>query len=579
MSKKWELACVAELSFFSLFPNINPIILQLLYNRGIKDGDAINKFLHPSFEKDLHDPFLFNDMKKVAVRILRAIKEKEKILVYGDYDADGVSSSVLMVTLLQALGGTVGIYIPHREIEGYGLGVTGVDYVISNSYKLVITVDCGISNKQEVKNLQNAGVDVIVTDHHSEPIELPDSFAIINPQIHTDGYPFNKLAGVGVAFKVAQGVLRYAKEQSIDFHTKEFLELGGYDGLQKWLLDVVSIGTVADCMPLLDENRVLVKYGLRVIGKTKRIGLEALMRCANINLAEMKTYNIGFQIAPRINAAGRLDHANVAYELLMSKDQSRANELALQLDRTNIERQEMTERILSEIKAQISRNTSASVVCAVGSDWLAGVVGLVAGKLIEYYNKPVIVMTRSKGNISGSGRSLQLFDMIGALQKLDRYFSAYGGHKMACGFTLKDNDSLDSFVSEINDIARKAFDGVDLTPVVKVDRVAKFSEIDFDLIKNLEELEPFGYGNPEPIFRFDDVEVMDVSGMGKMGAHLRFSLRQSGLIKNGVAFGVGQRWGDKIKKGDKIDIVSTISINRWNGNTEIQLKLIDIGFK
>jgi single-stranded-DNA-specific exonuclease len=577
-AKKWELAAPITAAFEKEHPEFDSIVLQLLHNRNLTEKEDIQRFLYPDFEQHLHDPFIFVEMEKAVDRIIGAIERGEKILIYGDYDADGVSSSTLMVSSLRMLGADVDVYIPHREIEGYGLGEKSVAHIIEQQFCLVITVDCAISNKVEVEQLQEKGIDVIVTDHHSEPRELPNAYALINPQLSRESYPFKKLAGVGVAYKVMQALFAMLEKRGIYLNSTEFEKYGGYAGYIKWLLDVVSLGTVADCMPLLDENRVFIKYGLKVLAKTRRLGLRELMNHAGITPHDVQTYHIGFQIAPRINAAGRLDHANVAYELLMSEDTQHACDLSEQLNETNKERQYVTEEILQEIKAMIPTSTDDSVILARGADWQGGVVGLVAGKLVEHYNKPVMVMTEAKGEISGSGRSLPAFNMVGALQEIDHLFSAYGGHKMACGFTLKDNAFFDEFKTEMNKLAAAAMKDADMTPIVQVDSEVTLAQVDWDLLGHIDLFRPFGYGNSEPNFIIRGLEVHDFGIIGRADKHLRLTFRDGRTFRKAIAFGFGPTWGHQLQKGDTVDIVCNLSVNEWNGNREIQLKLVDMKF-
>lgn len=578
MLKKWERSAKMDDGFAKQFPEIHPVVLQLLFNRGLTEEQDINNFLYPEFDKNLHDPYIFKNMIKSCDRIIDAVQSGQKILVYGDYDADGVSSSVLLVSALQALGGKVGIYIPHREVEGYGLSKKGIAHIIEEKYNLVITVDCAISNKDEVAEIQSHGIDVIVTDHHAEPLEVPEAYALINPQLSSEDYPFKKLAGVGVAFKVVQGLFKRLNEKNLLLNQEYFDEFGGYEGYEKWLLDLVSIGTVADCMPLLDENRVFVKYGLVVLRKTKRTGLRELITHSGINIADLQTYHIGFQIAPRINAAGRLDHANVAYELLMSDKSEHACELSIALNETNTERQKMTELIMKEARLAADKIETKNLVIALGDEWLGGIVGLVAGRLVDRFNKPVFVLTKSKGNISGSGRSLPAFNMIEALQKLDDYLQAYGGHKLACGFTIKDNEMFDEFVQKIDKIAGEQMAGKDLTPIINVDTEMSLADCNWELVEQLELFEPFGYGNSEPIFMAKGLHVKDCAVIGRDDKHMRFSFEQDGVIRKAVAFGFGKVWSGQIRVGDTVDVVCNVGTNEWNGNREIQLKLVDMKF-
>ena len=336
MDKIWQVAESLKQKDFDKFPEINPIVLQLLFNRSINNQKRIDQFLNPDYGENLHDPFLFSEMTKAVKRILTAVEKKEKIVVYGDYDADGVCSSTVLAELLRELGDTPEVYIPFRETEGYGLNEEAAKKLAKKGAQLLITVDCGISNKKEVELLKKAGVDVIITDHHHEPLETPEALAILNPNLEKEKYPFKSLTGCGVAFKLAQAIIQKHKDYKVNQ-----LE----EGFEKWLLDVVAIGTIADLQPLLDENRVLVKYGLVVLQKTKRLGLLKLIEKMSKNLTQIDERVVGWQIAPRINAAGRLNHASSAFELLMTDEATQAENLAQELNQTNQERQQITEKM------------------------------------------------------------------------------------------------------------------------------------------------------------------------------------------------------------------------------------------
>lgn len=580
MEKRWELKNVIPQDFINTFPEIDPIILQLLYNRDLTSQEQMDSFLSPDFMKDLHDPFIFKDMEKAVARIIKALDNNESILVYGDYDADGVSSSVLVVSTLKALGGNVNIYIPHREIEGYGLTPVSVKEILKHNYDLLITVDCGISNKDEVEELQKHGVDIIVTDHHAEPLRIPEAYALINPQLSRENYPYKKLAGVGVAYKTMQALLKTLEQQDKYYDKDELDKYSGYKGLEKWLLDLVAIGTVTDCMPLVDENRVLVKYGLLVMQKTKRVGLKSLIAHANSSLDSVNTYTIGFQIGPRINAAGRVDHANIAYNLLITDDFDEAETLSNTLNETNIARQKLTEEMVRDIEVEMEEQKDNSILFAYREDWMMGVVGLVAGRVSEKYNKPVFLMTTTHGTIGGSGRSIREFNMIDALQEVDDLFDKYGGHKQACGFTLKNAGLIDEFKTRVGQLANKALEGKDTRPVLSIDTELSIEDTIWKLVESVESFMPFGSGNPKPLFLIKNVEIAKMQLVGSTKNHIRLLVKgeNSHTMRKAIAFGIGNTWGSQLAVGDKVDIVTQIGFNEWNGNREIQLTIQDLRF-
>ncbi|MBI3290653.1 single-stranded-DNA-specific exonuclease RecJ, partial [Candidatus Falkowbacteria bacterium] len=489
MDKIWQVAPAVQKEISDKFPEINPIVLQLLINREINTQEKIDSFLNTDYGQDLHDPFLFQDMQKAVARILKAIENKEKIVVYGDYDADGVCSSVIMVESLKALGGEVEIYIPYRETEGYGLNEKAVAELARKGTGLVITVDCGIANKNEVKTLTDKKVDVIITDHHQELAKPPKAFAIINPNVKKEKYPFKGLTGAGIAFKVAQALVK---------------EHSGYKvnqlqaGWEKWLLDIAAIGTVADMQPILDENRVIVKYGLIVLQKTKRLGLHHLFKSMRSDLGDADEKTIGWQIAPRLNAAGRLNHASSAYQLLITGAEKEAKALAAELAQTNTKRQELTERIKAESKNIIGEDTKQKLLSVVGDNWPTGVLGLVSGRLTDEFNRPSLVISKYRGEIIGSGRSIPEFNIVKALEKCDQYLSRYGGHPQACGFTLKDEVSLNGFVDKMKKLAEIDLSGKEISPRLDIDAEIELENVNWELFVSLEKFTPYGEKNPKP---------------------------------------------------------------------------------
>jgi len=433
MKKKWIIENPVSQETLDSNKDLHPIVVQLLCNRGVCDAKSIATFLHPDYAKDTHDPFFFLFIQKVVERIYTAIENNEKIIVHGDYDADGVCSSAIMVSVIQKLGGDVDVYIPHREKEGYGVNKNTIDHLIINhKVQLIITVDCGTANIEPIEYAQEKGVDVIITDHHHVSEITPKSFALINPQNSHDTYPFGSLCGAGVAFKVAQAL--YITERK-----KENPKLE--EGYDKWLLDLVAVATISDMMELTDENRALVKYGLVVLKKTKRKGLQQLMEKAGIweyGERDITPIDVGFVIGPRLNAAGRMDHANSAYVLLMEDDEVRVGELVEEIETTNRDRKEATTKMVAQAYDLIGDQKDDSYVIFVYSHgWPVGLVGLVAGKILQETGKPVVVATQLEDRIAGSGRSVPQFNMAEFLEEYKDQFTTAGGHAMACGFSIE----------------------------------------------------------------------------------------------------------------------------------------------
>jgi single-stranded-DNA-specific exonuclease len=560
---RWKISEKINKEFVTKYPDIDPVILQLLHNRNIESKEEIDSFLNSKYE-DLHDPFLFNDMEKLVSRVKKTVELNEIVYVYGDYDADGVCSSILMVEALRKVGiKEVGVYIPHREHEGYGLNNKAIDHIKSKGTNLIITVDCGTSNVKEVAYAKSLGIDVIILDHHKEPPELPKEVtAILNPHLTDEKYPFKNLAAVGVVFKVVQALWK-------SFN----LEIGK----EKWFLDIVCIATIADMMDLTGENRILVKYGLVVLNKTKRVGLNSLINTLQYKSKELGVYEVGFLIGPRINAAGRIEHATGAYELLETSDTAEADSLAQTLNTTNLSRQSETKRILDEALEQVrTQLESNKVLIAKGDTWSAGVVGLVSGRITQEFYRPSLVVTKTEKGITGSGRSIPGFNITDALEKSSEYLESFGGHEGACGFTLKSDKELDDFVSTMNNIAEKEIKEEDLEKKIDVDTELLFDNINFNLVEEVDQLAPFGMGNTTPKFVSFGVRIDDMFLMGRDQNHIRLNLQQNGKTLQAVGFGIGKKWGDILNAGDLVDIVYDIGINEWNNKKDIQLKIVDI---
>lgn len=585
MERIWNVLPEPPVSFYEEHPALPKVVARLLYHRNLRSKDAIDEFLHPEYAKHVHDPFLYNDMKKAVARVFSAIEKQEKITVYGDYDADGVSSATVLVSSLRALGASdVDAFLPHRETDGYGLNSRCVDLLADEGTNLIITCDCGVSNRDEVARANERGVDVIITDHHAIPEVLPEAYAIIHPKVPGETYPDKGLCGAAVAFKLVQGLLHTHKA------SHELLANGEkHEAWEKWLLDMVAIASVADMVPLLGESRTLTKYGLIVLNKTKRIGLQKLLLEARIrnddgtNKKELTAETIGFQIAPRINAAGRLNHANVAYNLMVTDNGIEATNLAFELDKNNKDRQKLTKTYVEEAIDQVVADQKDNpVLFVIGRDWSPGVVGLVASRLKEQYQKPTIAMAYHDGTLMGSGRSIEGFNMIASMQEIPEHFTKFGGHPMACGFTLASEDRLDGFKTALLAKYDEKTKDVDMRPRLDIDAEITLEEVNWDLFEVLSKFAPFGKDNPKPKYLAKGLTISQVDHLGKDGRHIKIlATHTTPKIKKFVGWNFcsetrEDNWCKLLQAGDMIDVVFDIGVNEWNGRRDLQMTIVDI---
>ncbi len=575
MNKIWKILDPAPKSFLKKFPELPIEVANLLYHRNIKTQEAMDEFLNPDYINDIHDPFLFQDMDKAIERINKAIEKQEKIIIHGDYDADGVSSAVILASTLRHLGSeNVDVFLPHRETDGYGLNKNTIQNLSDEKTNLIITCDCGVSNVEEIEMANSLGIDVIVTDHHAVPKTPPPAIAIIHPQVPGEPYPDKGLAGGAVAFKLAQGLL---KNHKCD-----------HEGFEKWLLDMVAIASVADMVPLLGESRTLTKYGLLVLSKTRRLGLQKLFLESKLLddngkfKRDISADTIGFQIAPRINAAGRMNHANVAYNLMMAEDEKEADKLAKELDGNNKDRQKITEKLVREAVKDVEKNQADSpVLFYLGEKWSTGLVGLIAGRIKEQYQKPCIIMAVNNGEITGSGRSVTGFNLIGSLQEIPEYFDKFGGHPMACGFTLADKDKLEEFKEKLIEKFKEKTKDIDMAPVLNIEAEIDLDKVDWDLFDTLDKFKPFGVANEKPKYLARDITITSLKPVGQDGKHLTIMVKHnSDKIRKTIGWslcnGIGTNWCEELKKDDKIDMVFEVDLNEWNGNRELQLTIVDL---
>lgn len=585
--KKWIILDSPPQSFFLEHPDLSPIAAKLLWNRGINTQEKIDEFLNPDYTTDLHDPFLFNDMEKAVSLIFKTIENGEKIIVHGDYDADGVCGASIIYKALNKLGSKdTGVFIPHREIDGYGLNMKTVDYLKKEKTSLIITCDCGISSVEEINKCKEIGMMVIVTDHHAAPPVLPKADAIIHPIAPGEKYPDKTLSGGGVAFKLVQALLKKHREKNSTLSDGE-----SHEAFEKWLLDLVAISTVGDMVPLIGESRTLVRYGLTVLSKTRNLGLRELLKTASLLDENGKpkrsfdTETISFQIAPRVNAAGRMDHANVAFALLTAESKETSEELAKKLQKNNSDRQKLTDQLVTAAREQIKASDQEKnpILFVVGEGWSTGILGLIASRIKEEFFKPTLVMGLNNNTITGSGRSVPGFNMIKALQSIPEFFQKFGGHPQACGFSLKSPEDLPKFKEKMTDFATESTEGIELIPQIKIDSIVSLEDINWKLYDLLQKFEPFGMNNEEPVYGAIGLTVMGVEPVGKDNKHLRLMVKHnSHVVRKTIAFGFGDpvkhpsNWGEALKPGDKIDLAFNVGVNEWNGNRELQLMVSDI---
>lgn len=539
-----------------------PLVRALLRKRGLQEEAALSRFLNPNYKLDLADPFLMTDMDKAVRRILLAIERKEKVAVYGDYDVDGVVSTAMALELLEAHGLQPVSYIPDRYGEGYGIHIKALEQLKKQGVSLVISVDCGITAVAEAEWAAAHDMDLIITDHHEVPEELPVAVAVVNPKRPDDRYPFKELAGVGVVFALVR-----AMQQKTGIPAS---------GQEKWLLDLVAIGTVCDVMPLVKENRVLVKYGLIVLQKTKRMGLVALAQSAGIDLASARAYHLGFILGPRLNAAGRLEHANYGLELVATADPIVAQQMAFQLEELNHQRRLEQDRVFREADAMASERSADPVLVLADAGWPHGVVGIVASKLSEKYQRPALIMQELEGSLKGSGRSYGSYSLIEGLQEHADIFERLGGHDFAAGFSLP-ADNLEQLRLGIGEHYAANTDQTAQVAVREADVVIEDpSDINWDLYHALEQLEPFGSGNPQPVFELAGMKVVDANQIGKDKQHLKLRLAtDDGGIFEAIGFNLAPKYPN-LKSGQTVTVQHYLEKNQYQDRTQLQLVVVAI---
>jgi single-stranded-DNA-specific exonuclease len=535
-------------------PGVNPLVARLLYNRGISESSQIETFLNVDSRLE-SDPFLLPDIHQAIGRTYQALLTGEEIAVYGDFDADGITATALLVQGLSTLGGKVTPYIPHRYHEGYGLQVAALEKLRKRGTSLIITVDTGITAIAEIQKARKLGIDIIVTDHHLPLASLPPALAVVDPKRSDSNYQ-SELAGVGVAFKFLQALLKGSGRE-------EFVNS---------LLDLVALGTVTDMVPLTGDNRYWVKCGLELLNNTERLGLQEMMRSASLKPGNLDTDSISWILGPRLNAAGRLDDAGTSYKLLLTQDPKEAATLVSELEEKNAKRQRLTTELLQRVREKIIAAGADLPLLMIGDeDYPPGVMGLVAGKLAEEFYRPVILFRLGSETCRGSGRSIPEFDLMTALAGCRDLLSNFGGHTKAAGFTVP-TTNLPQLKKQLLTLAEAQLAGIDLRPHIDIDAEVTLPDLAGDTFKQIQRLAPFGAGNPLPAFVSRHVEVVDLHHIGNRNEHLSLKLKQEGLVWDAIGF----RFGGRAQETTAfLDIAYNLDIDRWNGGERLRLKLLD----
>ncbi len=557
MNKKWEFyeKDNEQIKKVQEEFGVSRLLATIIVNKGLKTKQEIEVFLNPT-RKDFHDPYLMPDMKIAVDRIVKAIQNQEKVIIYGDYDVDGITSITVLKKFLADRGLQVDSYIPNRLDEGYGLNKNAIEKIVKDEYKLMITVDCGISGIEEIEYANSLGLETIVTDHHEPAETLPKALAVVDAKRKDNEYPFNQLAGVGVVFKLIQAIsILYNLEE------KEFLKY----------LDIVCVGTISDIVPLVDENRVIAKLGLKLVEVTKNIGLKALLN--SIGYKKIDSSTISFGVAPRINACGRMGFEQEALKLFLTDNIVQATDISRKLNEYNKKRQEIEKKIFEEVLVKIEKSEKDKP-CIVLADegWHHGVIGIVSSKVTEMYYKPSILICYEDGIGKGSGRSIPGFDLHEALSKCDNYVDRFGGHSMAIGITVE-KEKFDKFKEEFEKYVSDSNIN-ELAPIVKVDEEITAKDMDINIVNELNMLEPFGEANKMPIFMYKNLRINSIRALSE-GKHLKLTLKDENLVIDAIGFNMGHLVNDFLL-GEKVDVLGNLEVNRFNGHESVQINLKDI---
>lgn len=556
MNKKWEVNKYNENEVNELLKecNISRLLAILLCSRGIVAKEQVDLYLSPT-RKDFYDPFLMPDMQKAVDRIINAIENKEKVIIYGDYDVDGITSTTVLKQFLAERGLIVDWYIPNRLNEGYGLNKNAIKEINDKGYKLIITVDCGISALEEIKYANDLGMEVIVTDHH-EPVEvLPQCLAVVDAKRKDNIYPYNQLAGVGVVFKLIQ-----ALSIKLNLEEKEFLKF----------LDLVAVGTISDIVPLKDENRVIAKLGLKLVEVTKNIGLKTLISV--LGFKKIDSTAISFGVAPRINASGRMGVQEKALNLFLTDNYEEAKKITQELNEFNNDRQAEEQKIFKEALEMLKKENDKSCIILGNENWHHGVIGIVASKITDMYFKPSILLCFEGNEGKGSGRSIPGFDLHKALMECSKDIKKFGGHSMAIGITIE-KDKFESFKNDFEKYAGQT-NIKEIVPIVNIDAEISLKDLSIDIVKQLELLEPFGESNKMPQFLFKNMKIIAIRAISE-GKHLKLKLKQDNYMIDAIGFNMGEL-SNLYQIEDRIDVVGNIGVNTFNGMENLQINIKDI---
>lgn len=550
----WRVAPPAPPDLLTARPDYPPLLAQLLYNRGLTRPEEWDTFLAAD-ERLSGDPMLLSDMPQAIERVQRALRSGEKIAVYGDYDTDGVTATAALVEGLESLGADLIPYIPHRQ-EGHGLQMPVLERLYQQGATLVITADSGTTCYPEVERAQKRGQDIIITDHHTTPDILPPAVALVNPKHPESAYPFADLAGVGVAFKFIQALLH---------------SLGRSDAVTP-ALDLVTLGTVTDVAPMRGENRYFVTQGLKMLRQSRRPGLVGLIEQARLDPEAIDADTISWVLGPRLNAAGRVEHASLSYQLLVTGDAIEGRRIAAELEKRNQERQRLTEQALTVAREMALEQKDCRLLLVASRDFSIGVAGLVAGRLAEEFRRPAIVVRYGTESCRGSCRSIPEFDIVGALKECTSLLHRYGGHPMAAGFNLS-TSNLQELHQRLQEKAEKSLDGLDLRPQLQVDAQIPLEQLDGPAIAMCQKLAPYGLGNPSPTFLSPGVLVADAQQVGSRGEHLKLKLKAGRITWNGIAF---RRDEPAPPRDTPLDIVYNLRVSHWAGESRMELNILDL---
>ena len=560
MNKKWEYIELDEekLKNVEKIKNeygISSLLAKILVNRNLTKKEDIDLFLRPN-RHDFHNPYLMPDMAKAVDRIIKAINNNEKILIYGDYDVDGITSVTVVKSFLLERNAQVTHYIPNRLNEGYGLNKNAIEKIAKDGVNLIITVDCGISGIEEVEYANSLGLEVIVTDHHEVGEKLPNAIAVVDAKRKDNTYPFRELAGVGVSFKLIQAI-----SQKLELEEKEYLKY----------LDIVCIGTISDIVPLVDENRVIAKLGLKLVEVTKNIGLKALIDVAGYK--QIDSFTVSFGLAPRINACGRMGKEKEALNLFLTKDPKVASEIAIRLNEYNVERQEIEKKIYEDAVKKIEEGKEEKPAIVLGSeDWHHGVIGIVSSKITDLYFKPSILVCFEGEEGKGSGRSIPGFDIYESLTNCSENLEKFGGHSMAVGVTIK-KQNFEKFKEEFEKYAQNS-NICDIIPIIKIDEEVTLADVSIKAVEELKMLEPYGEANKTPLFMYKNLRIHSIRTLSE-GKPIKLTLKDKNFYIDSIGFNLGHL-AQEYQIGDKVDVVGFLEINKFNGRENLQINLKDL---